>query len=92
MKIYLQISISLLCTTVYYVSNSPDIDLLTLVVILFLLSVIMGALLCFMSTSIRTDILSMSKLLLLVNKGFFEIYKDRYDEIIDRINQRKKTE
>lgn len=58
---------------------------------LLLLSIMMSVLICIMSTSIRNDILSMSKLLLLVEKGFFEIYKNKYGIIVEKISSSVKN-
>jgi hypothetical protein len=44
-----------------------------------------------MSTRIRTDVLSMSKLLLLIERGFFEIYKEKYDKMIGNFHQVNKN-
>ena len=57
--------------------------------VLTLLSIGMGVLICYMSTSTSTDILNMSKLLLLVERGFFEVYKKKYETIIHKFDKER---
>ena len=67
-----------------FLSKVPKALFLTSLVGSTLLIIAIAAITCYISIFIETDVNEMKKLFLLVDRAYFEIYRDKYEQILEK--------